>query len=116
MEASTGAFAFAKTIEPYVKEVRVIHPTDFKALYMSGKKTDKIDTRKLANRLKYYVENKEEDESDFPRVYIPEKKIIKLKRNFAIFLRKMKARSALLVLGFALYKCFYIQGLDQTAF
>lgn len=84
IEASGFTFKFAEMIKDYVKKVYVINPLDFKALYCSGKKTDKIDAKKLANRLKYYIESEDGDE-DFPLVYIPEKHVIKLRNLFSVY-------------------------------
>lgn len=84
VEASTGTFAFVKRVEPYVKKVVVINPYDFKSLYCSNKKTDKIDAKKLANRLKYHIENEDEDD-DFPEVFMPEEKTIILRKLFSTY-------------------------------
>ena len=59
LEASTGSFKFAKMIKPYVKEVLVINPFDFKSLYLSGKKTDKIDAKKLCERLYTHIQSRQ---------------------------------------------------------
>jgi transposase len=82
LEASGCSFKFAEMIKEYVKEVYVINPIDFKALYCTGKKLDKIDAKKLANRLKYYIESEDKDE-DFPLVYIPQPHVIKLRKLFS---------------------------------
>jgi transposase len=84
IEASGCTFKFAEMIRNHVKQVYVINPLDFKSLYCSGKKTDKIDAKKLANRLKYYVESEDKDE-DFPLVYVPESHVIKMRKLFSVY-------------------------------
>ena len=84
IEASGCTFKFAEMIRNHVKKVYVINPLDFKSLYCSGKKTDKIDAKKLANRLKYYIESADKDE-DFPLVYIPESHVIKMRKLFSVY-------------------------------
>ena len=84
VEASTGTFKFANMIKDFVKQVVVINPIDFKALYCSGKKTDKIDSKKLANKLKYFIESKDGDE-DFPEVYVPKDFVISLRKLFSSY-------------------------------
>ena len=84
IEASGMTFSFAHLIKPLVKKVVIINPMDFKALYCSGKKTDKIDAKLLANRLKYYIEAKDENE-DFPEVYLPDIDAIELRGLFSVY-------------------------------
>ena len=84
VEASTGTYSFVKKVAPYVKKILVINPIDFKALYCTNKKTDKIDAKKLANRLKYHIEAEDEDD-DFPEIYIPKEMIIKIRKLFSTY-------------------------------
>lgn len=92
LEASTGSFSFAKLIKPHVKDVIVINPFDFKALYLSGRKTDKIDAKKLANKLKYHIEANDPDDG-FPVVYIPDDSIIELRSLFSTYELYKKQRN-----------------------
>ena len=86
VEASTGSFAFANKIRPFVKSVKVINPHDFKSIYLSGKKTDKIDALKLAECLFAHVQNKELNFKDsFPEIYIPKQEIIELRSLFSSY-------------------------------
>lgn len=86
LEASTGSFKFAKIIKPYVKEVLVINPFDFRSLYLSGKKTDKIDAKKLCERLYTHIQSRQLGFEDvFPNVYIPEDDIIELRSLFSTY-------------------------------
>ena len=84
VEASTCTFEFVKRIEGFVKKVYVINPIDFKNIYTAGKKTDKIDAKKLANALKYYVESQDKDD-EFPLVYVPEKNIVDMRKLFSTY-------------------------------
>ncbi len=84
LEALTGSFAFASLLKKHVKDVFVLNPYDLKVITESSKKSDKIDARKLANRLKYYIEAAD-PEDDFPIVYIPEKHVRELRSLFTTY-------------------------------
>jgi len=94
LEASTGSFTFAKLLKPHVKDVFVINPFDFKALYLSGRKTDKIDAKKLANKLKYHIEAND-PEDGFPSVFIPDDKVTELRGLFSTYELYKKQKNAL---------------------
>lgn len=86
IEASCGAFAFAEKIKPFIKNASVINPYDFKSVYMSGKKTDKIDARKLAENLYNHVQNKKNGFKDnFPEVHKPTDSAIELRGLFSTY-------------------------------
>ncbi len=78
LESSCGSFEFISRTKDFIREAIAIHAIDFKHLYLSGKKTDSIDSHKLAERLKYYIETERTDK-DFPKVYIPEEKVRQLR-------------------------------------
>jgi transposase len=75
VEASGMTFEFVKKVKQFVKKVLVVNPIDCKELYTSGKKTDKVDAKKLAVRLKTHIEDNDEEDG-FPEVYVPEEPII----------------------------------------
>lgn len=82
IEASTNTFAFSDVIKERVKKVTVIDPFQFRTIVDSGKKTDKIDARKIADMGKYHVETGE----DFlPEVYIVDEKIRQLRSLFTTY-------------------------------
>lgn len=82
VEASTTTFAFSDVIKDRVKKVTVIDPFQFRTIADSGKKTDKIDARKIAAMGKYHVETGE----DFlPEVYIVNEKIRRLRSLFTTY-------------------------------
>lgn len=86
VEASNGAFSFAQRLCPYVTEVIVIDPFAFKALYMTGKKTDKIDAGKLAEFLYLHKQREAEGFAEtIPRVYIPDDAVIQLRQLFSTY-------------------------------
>ena len=74
VEASTNTFWFYDLVRPYVKECLVYNVNKTKS---DGNKTDKIDARKLAEKLAFYklLGNKEE----FPVVYVPSKEARELR-------------------------------------
>lgn len=82
IEASTNTFAFSDVIKDRVKKVTVIDPFQFRVIADSGKKTDKIDAKKIAEMGKYHVETGE----DFlPEVYIVDEKIRRLRSLFTTY-------------------------------
>jgi len=102
VEASTGVFEFCDVIRSYVKDVIVIHPNEFRRMYLSGKKTDSVDAKKLADRLKVHIEDGDAQD-DFPSVWIPPATIRELRELFSclqllktqINMQKNKLRSIL---------------------
>ncbi len=82
LEASTSTFEFCDRIKGKVKEVIVVDPFQFKRNMKQGKKTDKIDAKKLAEAGRYHIETG----GDFlPVVYIPDKDIRKLRSLFSTY-------------------------------
>jgi len=84
VEATGSTYTFVEMIEKYVKEIFVINPQDFKEICCSGKKTDRIDAKKLATRLKMHVEDCDPDDG-FPAIYIPDKESQQLRRIFSTY-------------------------------
>jgi len=81
-EASVNTFAFMDRIKDYVKDVIVIDPFQFRVIADSGKKTDKIDAKKIAKMGQYHIETGR----DFlPEVYIPEVRIRRLRSLFTTY-------------------------------
>jgi transposase len=79
VEASCSSFFFSGLIEGHCTRVITINPTAFKELYSTGKKTDKIDAKKLVNRLQYFIESGDES-GDFPIVTVPDEEAQKVRR------------------------------------
>jgi len=79
VEASGSSFFFYSLVESYCKKALVVNPVAFRELYMTGKKTDRIDAKKLAERLKYHIESSD-TESGFPEVYVPDADIVKIRK------------------------------------
>jgi transposase len=102
VEASSGVFEFCEFVEPYVKKIHVIHPNKFRRMYLSGKKTDKVDAKNLADRVKAHIEDND-PRDDFPSVWIPPRAIRELRDMFSslkllktqIVMHKNKIRSIL---------------------
>lgn len=84
VEATGSTYAFIEKIEGYAAEIFVINPQDFKEICCSGKKTDKIDAKKLATRLKMHVEDCDPDDG-FPVVYVPDKETRQLRGLFSTY-------------------------------
>jgi len=82
VEASSGVFEFCEMIQPRVKEVIVIHPLKFRSMYLSGKKTDKVDAKNLADRLKAHMED-DDGKDGFPSVWIPPRAVRELREMFS---------------------------------
>jgi transposase len=71
VEASCSAFFFSGLIEGHCTRIITINPIAFKELYSTGKKTDKIDAKKLVSRLQYFIESGDRND-DFPIVTVPD--------------------------------------------
>lgn len=79
VEASSSGFFFHSLVAPHCAKALVVNPSAFRELYMTGKKTDRIDARKLADRLKYHIEMGEEDVG-FPEVFVPDTDALSVRR------------------------------------
>jgi len=82
VEASSCTYTFIKNLNEFKPLVHVVNPQSFKELYCSGKKTDKIDAKKLSNRLKTHIEDND-PEDGFPEVYIPDNESQQLRYLFS---------------------------------
>jgi transposase len=71
VEASCSSFFFCGLVEKHCTRVITINPIAFKELYSTAKKTDRIDAKKLASRLQYFIESGDGD-GDFPIVTVPD--------------------------------------------
>ena len=92
IEASSGTFSFYDSIKEKVKEVLIVNPFEFKIISKTNKKTDKVDSKKLAKMLKYHVES---DSSFLPLVYVPSKDIRELRSLFTTYDIFKKQRTAI---------------------
>jgi transposase len=79
VEASSSGFYFHSLVASHCKKALVVNPSAFRELFMTGKKTDRIDARKLADRLKYHIEMGEED-AGFPEVFVPDAEALAVRR------------------------------------
>jgi transposase len=70
VEASTSCFEFARRARLHGASVHVVHPQAMRELYCTSKKTDRVDAKKLADRLKRHLED-EDQEDGFPEVWVP---------------------------------------------
>lgn len=75
VEASTGTFSFCDLLNEKAKEVIVVDPYQFKGKMSQGKKTDKIDAKKLSEAGRYHIET---GRQFLPIVYIVDEDIRKL--------------------------------------
>ncbi|MBU1077300.1 MAG: IS110 family transposase [Spirochaetes bacterium] len=82
LEASSPTFSFYDLIKHSVKKVLVLDPFQLQLIYKSGKKNDKIDSKKIAKLLKYHIEA---DKDFLPIVYVPDKEIRKLRALFTTY-------------------------------
>jgi len=82
VEASTNTFKFVETIREKVKEVFVANTHKLKLISMVKKKTDKIDSEKLAIFLKMQITS---GEKLIEPVFIPEESIQQLRSLFTTY-------------------------------
>ena len=71
VEASGSTFFFHSLVSAHCTKAIVINPLAFREMYMTGKKTDKVDAKKLADRLMYHIEMGDADDG-FPEVFVPD--------------------------------------------
>lgn len=90
VEASCNAFWFFDKIQAHVKECFVY---DSNKLKKQGNKTDKIDSKLLADKLMYYIFTGKERKA-MPTVYVPEKEIRELRSlvNTYMLYRKLSTQ------------------------
>ena len=55
VEASTNSFWFYDQLTKLVKECFIINPWKILDIYKTSKKTDKVDAKKIAKKLKYRI-------------------------------------------------------------
>lgn len=79
VEASSSTFFFYSQAAQYCTKAYIVNPSAFREMYMTGKKTDKIDAKKLADRLMYHVEMNDPHDG-FPEVYVPDDEAIQLRK------------------------------------
>lgn len=79
VEASGSGFFFHGLVSPHCTKAFVINPVAFRELYMTGKKTDRIDAKRLADRLMYHVEMNDPDDG-FPEVFVPDEEALEIRR------------------------------------
>jgi transposase len=70
VEASTSTFEFARRAGEHGAAVHVVHPQGMRELYCTSKKTDRVDAKKLADRLRRHLEE-DDPEDGFPEVWVP---------------------------------------------
>jgi transposase len=82
VEASTCTAWFTQEAEKAGARVVVINPFDFKALYCTGKKTDRVDAKKLAE----YIYNRDRLTSGcMEEVYVPDRENQKLRKGISLY-------------------------------
>ena len=79
VEASSSGFFFHSLVSPHCTKAFIINPIAFRELYMTGKKTDRIDAKRLADRLMYHIEMNDTDDG-FPEVYVPDEEALEIRR------------------------------------
>jgi len=79
VEASCSTFFYYSLIESFCTKAIVINPAAFREMYMTGKKTDRIDAKKLADRLIYHIEMNDTNDG-FPEVFVPDTETLKIRK------------------------------------
>ncbi len=79
VEASGSTFFFHSLIQSHCTKAIIVNPSAFRELYMTGKKTDRIDAKKLADRLMYHIEMEDGDDG-FPEVFVPDEEALKIRK------------------------------------
>lgn len=81
VEACTNAFWFQDQIQDLVKKCFILDVNKYKA---ANKKTDKVDAKRLAKKLAFYV-LAHGDEDDLPMVFIPPMEVRELRALFSTY-------------------------------
>lgn len=79
VESSTGAFQFVRRSEVRAGSVHVVNPQAMKELYCTSKKTDRVDAKKLAERLRRHIEEGDPDDG-FPEIWVPDEATQELRK------------------------------------
>lgn len=111
VEASSSAFFFYSLVSAHCTKAIVINPVAFRELYMTGKKTDHIDAKRLADRLMYHVEMDDSDDG-FPEVYVPDEAALEIRRLVTTYELLVKQGTQLKNQLKAIFKAKIIFGYD----
>jgi transposase len=84
VESCSNAFWFHDEVREKAAECFIINNWKFNDIAKSNKKTDKIDSKKIAKKLKYRVLTNGDDE-DLPTVYVPIKSVRDLRTLFTTY-------------------------------
>lgn len=114
IEASTNSFWFYDQVYSRVKECYIINPGRFALIGTSKKKTDKIDAKKIARKLRYKVLElvDRDDDDEFPTIYIPAKKVQYLRSLFTTYelLQGHKIAAKNRIFSLVVSQGYYIKG------
>lgn len=93
----------------------IINPIAFRELYMTGKKTDRIDAKRLADRLMYHIEMNDTDDW-FPEVYVPDEGALEIRRlvtTYELLVKKgTQLKNQLKAIGICQYSlCQFLRGI-----
>jgi transposase len=94
VEASTNSFWFYDQVIGLVEECFIINPSKFLEIYKTNKKTDKIDAKKIAKKLRYRILS-DGDEDDLPTVYVPTHEVRELRSLFSTYKILIKQKTML---------------------
>jgi transposase len=112
VEASSSGFFFHGLVSGYCTKAYVVNPSAFRELFMTGKKTDKIDAKKLADRLMYHVEMKDQDDG-FPEVFVPDEEALQVRRLVTTYELLVKQGTQLKNQLKAIFKAKILFGYDD---
>jgi len=112
VEASSSGFFFHGLVSGHCTKAYVVNPSAFRELFMTGKKTDKIDAKKLADRLIYHVEMKDLDDG-FPEVFVPDEEALQVRRLVTTYELLVKQGTQLKNQLKAIFKAKIVFGYDD---
>ena len=69
VEAGSGSHMFARMVRALGAKAFIVDPQRLPQIYMTGKKTDRIDAKKLADYLKQHIESDDKNDG-FAEVYV----------------------------------------------
>ena len=92
VESSTNSFWFYDQVVEKVKECFIINPWKLLDIYKTSKKTDKVDAKKIAKKLKYRILC-DGDEDDLPTIYVPCHQVRELRSVFSTYKMLIKQKT-----------------------
>lgn len=108
VEAGSGSHALARMIVAAGARAFVVNPLSLPQIFMTAKKTDKVDAKKLADCLKRHLESKDPDDG-FPEVTVADEDTQRLRMLISQYQRVNADMTALKNNLYSLFRQWLVQ-------